>query len=188
MRSQSLPERELRSGIAEAVKTAIIGDRTLFALLAERRAQVLERDEELLAEIVRRCLAVKGRIVEEDPTETGLRAVLNLGHTFGHALEAATGFTVWSHGEAVAWGIGRALAAGMLLGLTDRSFAAEAADLLAAYGFSLSPRVGSAELAGGFTRDKKRRGGKVRVVIPRAHCQCVVREIEDRDLERALES
>jgi len=185
---QSLPERELRSGIAEAVKTAIVGDRTLFALLADRRVQVLERDEELLGEIVRRCLAVKGRIVEEDPTETGLRAVLNLGHTFGHALETATGFSVWSHGEAVAWGIGRALAAGRLLGLTDAAFAAEAADLLAAYGFSLGTHVRFADLAPGLARDKKRRGGKVRVVIPRAHCECVVREIEDRDLERALES
>ena len=183
-----LPERELRSGIAEAIKTAIIGDRMLFSLLRDRREEIAARDEDLLAEIVGRCLAVKGRIVEEDPTESGERALLNLGHTFGHALESATGFAVWSHGEAVAWGIGRAIAAGRGLGLTDPAFAAEVVDLLQAYGFTLTTAAGLPDLAPGFARDKKRRGGRVRLVIPRSHCQCVVRDVEDGDLTRALES
>ena len=73
--------------------------------------------------MIRRSLAVKGRIVQEDPREKGIRAFLNLGHTFGHALESATGFSLWTHGEAVAWGIGRALAAGIRFGMTDPAFA-----------------------------------------------------------------
>ncbi len=184
---RSLPAREFLCGIAEAVKTAVVGDRALFAVLRDNRDAILGRDEVLLEDIVRRCLAVKGRIVEEDPVETGGRALLNLGHTFGHALEAATRFSVWTHGEAVAWGMGRAIEAGLLLGITERGFAAELRGVLEAYGFSLAPGARYAELAEGFARDKKRRAGRVRLVIPRGLGDCVVRETDDRDIARALE-
>ena len=134
---RSLPEQEFRAGIAEAIKTAIIGDRALFDLLRDAKTEIDARDDGILAKIVRRSLAVKGRIVEEDPMESGIRAKLNLGHTFGHALESATGFSSWRHGEAVAWGIGRAIALGLRLGLTDRPFAEEVEALLRLYGFRL---------------------------------------------------
>ena len=185
---RSLPAREYLSGIAEVVKTAVIGDGTLFALLRDRRELVAARDAGLLEEVVRRCLAVKGRIVEQDPTETGVRALLNLGHTFGHALESATGFSVWSHGEAVAWGIGRALAAGRLLGVTEEGFAEEVRGVLEAYGFRMTAESSYSALAPAFARDKKRSGGRVRLVIPRGHCDCVVREVEEGDIVRALET
>lgn len=185
---RSLPDRELLSGVAEAVKTAVVGDPELLGLLAERRRELLARDEDLLAEVVRRCLAVKGRIVSEDPLEGGVRALLNLGHTFGHALESATGFSVWSHGEAVAWGMGRALAAGELLGVTDRGFAGELRALLGSYGFALDAEASWESLEQGFARDKKRRAGRLRLVIPRGPGDCVVREVDARDVARALET
>ena len=98
----TLPERELRAGMAEVIKTAWIGDHELLKLV------ITDRDglsAENWQELVMRCVAVKARIVGEDEREAGKRAALNLGHTLGHALEAATGYTYFLHGEAVAWGL-----------------------------------------------------------------------------------
>jgi len=183
---RSLPEQEFRSGIAEAIKTAIIGDRALFDLLRDAKPEIDAREDGILAQIVRRSLAVKGRIVEEDPMESGVRAQLNLGHTFGHALESATGFSTWRHGEAVAWGIGRAIALGLRLGLTDRPFAEEVEAVLRLYGFRLDAVARLADLTSALARDKKRRGGRLRLVIPRDHCNVVVREVDGGALADVL--
>jgi 3-dehydroquinate synthase len=183
---RSLPEPEFRSGIAEAIKTAIIGDRALFDLLRAAKTDIDARDDGILAQIVRRSLAVKGRIVQEDPMESGIRAQLNLGHTFGHALESATGFSTWRHGEAVAWGIGRAIALGLRLGLTDRPFAEEVEAVLRLYGFRLDGVARLADLTSALARDKKRRGGRLRLVIPRDYCDVVVREADDGALAEVL--
>jgi 3-dehydroquinate synthase len=183
---RSLPEQELRSGIAEAIKTAIVGDRALLDLLCGAKADVDARDDAILAEIVRRSLAVKGRIVEQDPTENGVRAQLNLGHTFGHALESATGFSTWRHGEAVAWGIGRAIALGLRLGVTDRAFADRVEAVLRLYGFRVDAGARYEDLAPALARDKKRRGGRLRLAIPRDHCDVVVREVDDEALADVL--
>jgi 3-dehydroquinate synthase len=181
-----LPEREYLSGLAEVIKSGIIGDARLFALLEERHDDILDRDPSVLEELIRRSLAVKGKIVEEDPREHGRRAFLNLGHTFGHALESASGFSGWTHGEAVAWGMGRALAAGVILKVTDTGFARRARALLELYGYRLEAGVGLGNLAPAFARDKKRRGGKVRLVLAAGLEDMVIREVEDRDLDRAL--
>jgi 3-dehydroquinate synthase len=183
---QSLPDRDYLSGLAEVIKTAVIGDADLFTLLEERRAAVLARDLRTVGEMIRRSLAVKGRIVEEDPTEGGVRALLNLGHTFGHALETATGLSSWTHGEAVAWGIGRAISAGLHFGMTDAGFAERVRALLRAYGFSLSAGVRYPLLAAALERDKKRRGGTARLVIPCRMCDSRVREASQEDIAAAL--
>jgi 3-dehydroquinate synthase len=163
---RSLPDREYLSGLAEVIKTAIIGDADLFELMERARGDVLSRQPSVVQEMIRRSLAVKGRIVEADPREAGERALLNLGHTFGHALETATGFTGWAHGEAVAWGMGRALVAGAKMGLTEPRFAHRVRSLLKSYGFRLTARASFEELLPGIERDKKRRGGAIRLVIP----------------------
>ena len=98
----TLPDRQLRAGMAEVVKTAWIGDHELLELVAADRDGF---STEQWQELVMRCVAVKARIVGEDEREAGRRAALNLGHTLGHALEAATGYTHFLHGEAVAWGL-----------------------------------------------------------------------------------
>jgi 3-dehydroquinate synthase len=172
----SLPEREYLSGLAEVIKTALIGDEELFVLLERRRGEVMRRDAALVEEMIRRSLAVKGRIVEQDPRESGIRAYLNLGHTFGHALESATGFSGWTHGEAVAWGMGRALAAGINFGITDAAFSARVTALLAAYGYRLEAGTDFEALAAAFKRDKKRQAGRTRLVIP-----CGLGDIRLRD-------
>ncbi len=107
----TLPEREFRAGLGEVVKTALVGDPGLLALLEERAPAVLARDPELLIEVVARCVRVKGAIVARDERERGERKQLNLGHTFAHALELAAGFGRIPHGEAVAVGILLALEA-----------------------------------------------------------------------------
>jgi 3-dehydroquinate synthase len=98
----TLPERELRAGLAEVVKTAWIGDHDLLTVVSSSLDKAAADDWE---ELVMRCVAVKAEIVGQDERETGKRAALNLGHTLGHALEAATGYRHFLHGEAVAWGL-----------------------------------------------------------------------------------
>jgi 3-dehydroquinate synthase len=182
----SLPEREYLSGLAEVIKTALIGDQQLFLMLERQRAAVMARDPTTVEAMIRRCIAVKGRIVEEDPRETGARALLNLGHTFGHALETASGFSGWTHGEAVAWGMGRALAAGARLGLTDTGLRQRAESLLRAYGFRLDDRPGYAALAPAMERDKKRRGGRIRLVMVYGMCDVRVVEVSEGDVAAVL--
>lgn len=182
----TLSDREYRSGLAEAIKTAVIGDPALLDLLEERRAAVLARDPALLAEVVRRCLRVKGGICEADPREDGRRMLLNLGHTFGHALESWAGFRGWTHGEAVAWGMGRAAALGLALGVTDAGFARRLAALLAAYGYRLDAPVGLRELGPALQLDKKRRAGALRFVVPRAAGDAAVVGAAEGDVAGAL--
>ncbi len=183
---RTLPDREYLSGLAEVIKAALIGDGELLELLESRSDAVRAREAGVVEELIRRSLAVKGRIVEEDPRENGRRAVLNLGHTFGHALDSATGFSGWTHGEAVAWGIGRALEAGMRFGVTDAGFARRVRGLLRGYGYRLEAGVGFTQLASAFGLDKKRRGGMTRLVVPCDVGDVRLREAAVEDLAAAL--
>ncbi len=183
---KSLPEREYLSGLAEVIKTALIGDADLLGLLEKARERILARDPSTVREMIRRSLTVKGRIVEEDPREKGNRALLNLGHTFGHALESATGFTGWTHGEAVAWGIGRSLSAGLRFGMTDPAFARRVRALLRLYGYRLETDTEYGALERAFVHDKKRRSGKTRLVIPCNVADVRLRDAAAEDLAAAL--
>lgn len=111
----SLPDRELASGIAEIIKYGLIKDAALFAWLEDNMERLLERDPEAIAYAVKRSCEIKADIVAQDEREGGVRATLNLGHTFGHAVELGLGYGQWLHGEAV--GLGIAMAADMSLGL-----------------------------------------------------------------------
>jgi len=102
---QTLPEREYLSGLAEVVKYGVIWDPELFALLEENAEAVLERDNALLAELVARSCAIKADVVAQDERESGLRSILNFGHTLGHALENTAGYGTYLHGEAVSLGM-----------------------------------------------------------------------------------
>jgi 3-dehydroquinate synthase len=98
----TLPERELRAGMAEVIKTTWIGDHDLLSVIP---SNIDEVSTDQWQELVMRCVAVKAKVVSEDEREAGKRTALNLGHTLGHALEAATGYRHFLHGEAVAWGL-----------------------------------------------------------------------------------
>lgn len=102
---RTLPPRELRCGLAECVKHALIADAALFAWTEDNLDRILGLDAEVLAELVRRNVAIKAAVVMEDEREQSVRALLNLGHTFGHAIEVTTGYGVFLHGEAVAMGL-----------------------------------------------------------------------------------
>lgn len=102
---KTLPDRELSAGLAEVIKYALLGDRDFLEWLEQHMDQLVARDPELLAEAVYRSCAHKARIVARDEKEQGERALLNLGHTFGHAIESYLGYGVWLHGEAVATGM-----------------------------------------------------------------------------------
>jgi shikimate kinase/3-dehydroquinate synthase len=163
------PERGYRSALAEVVKTAIIGDPQLFELLERESAGIVARDSDLLSDIVRRCIRVKARIVSADPREAGLRAVLNLGHTVGHAVEAQAGFERLTHGEAISLGLVAALRIGEKLGHTPRELADRTRRLLGALDLMTAiedePLTEAAELIG---HDKKRAGSHVSFVFARA--------------------
>ncbi len=164
---RTLPPRELRAGLAEVVKHALICDADLFAWLEANADALLALDPAALAHAVRRCCAIKADIVARDERETGERALLNLGHTFGHAIETVTGYGPWLHGEAVA--VGLAMAAGMSqrAGWLPAADAARLDALLARFGLRTEARGPvSAEAARAAMRlDKKVRDGRVRLVL-----------------------
>ena len=163
------PVRGYRSALSEVVKTALIGDPDLFELLEREAAGIVARDASLLTDIVRRCIRVKARIVSADPREAGLRAVLNLGHTVGHAVEAQAGFERLTHGEAISLGLVAALRIGQKLGHTPADLADRTRRLLGTLQLMTAienePLAEAAELIG---HDKKRAGSKVSFVFARA--------------------
>lgn len=136
---QSLPDREFRSGLAEVIKAACLAEPELFRLLESRRTDVLARDRSTIDELVRRAVAVKVDVVRRDYREQGVRATLNLGHTFAHALEACMGLGRITHGEAVAWGMARAARTSVRMELDRDSWASRVTGLLSAYGYDTGP-------------------------------------------------
>lgn len=170
----TLAEDELRSGLGEVVKTALIGGEVELARLEERADALVARDPGALAEIVTDCVRVKARVVAEDPHERGPRRGLNLGHTFGHAIEHAAGFGAVPHGVAVAAGLGLALRAAQATGLADDPQLEERTlALLARLGLprgleELGATFDPAALRAGLLHDKKGRVGAPEFVIPRA--------------------
>src|SRR5204863_2492269 len=106
---KSLPDREFRAGLAEVIKYGIIHDASLFRNLERNLGAVLRRDPRVLARIIARCCEIKAELVGQDETESGLRAILNFGHTIGHGLEAISGYGKYLHGEAIS--IGQIIAA-----------------------------------------------------------------------------
>lgn len=163
---RSLPTRELRAGLAEAVKYAVICDRDLFDLLERRRAATVRWTPDDLVEVVSRCAALKARVVEQDEFESGPREVLNYGHTVGHAVEAAVpGRHV--HGEAIAVGMRVEGQIARRLGLLSEDEAGRQDALLAGLGLPVVVPPGSIDtLMDAMRLDKKRRDGRIRCTLP----------------------
>jgi 3-dehydroquinate synthase len=183
----SLSEREYLSGLAEALKTGMLGDTRVFEAIEKERDSVLARDPDLLEDIVWRCIQVKGSIVEKDLRESGIRAHLNLGHTFAHALEACQGLGEWSHGEAVAWGLIRAMELGEDLGITDSGYAERVGAVLHAYGYRTEPIPGSADLiVDAMRKDKKRMSEALRFVVQKKLGETSVIQVEPEQVRALL--
>ncbi|MDF1553039.1 MAG: 3-dehydroquinate synthase [Deferrisomatales bacterium] len=163
----TLSRRELLSGAAEMIKAAILGDPALFDLLEQAGSALLD-DPTALAGAVQRAVALKARVVEGDERESGQRALLNLGHTAGHAVEVCAGYGNITHGEAVAMGIGFAAALSERLGRCPGGVARRVANLLEKFGYPLRGRGLPAEKVWEALRhDKKTRGGVPKWVLIR---------------------
>ncbi|HET6367024.1 MAG TPA: 3-dehydroquinate synthase [Pseudomonadales bacterium] len=162
----TLPEREFRSGLAEVVKHGVVLDADYFADLEKCRGALLARDIETLTRVVAGSCRLKASVVERDEQEAELRAVLNYGHTIGHAVEAVTGYARWTHGEAVSLGIAAEARLAERLGVASRGTADRQIDLLRAVGLPVrdSGAAPSAVLEA-LGRDKKAREGRVPFVL-----------------------
>jgi 3-dehydroquinate synthase len=164
---QTLPATSYRDAFAEVVKYAVAMDRGLAELLQKERARLLDADKAMLERVVFRCVAAKALIVAKDEREKGPRAILNYGHTAGHALEAATGFRI-SHGRAVAFGMRVAARMALSMDLCSKRLVETQDELLTAYGLpNRVPHVDPARVLAAIPRDKKARRGKVAWVMPR---------------------
>jgi len=167
---QSLPESEYLSGLGEVIKHALLRDSDLLELLQNRKSDIDRRDPKVLEEIIFKSQLVKQWYIEQDPYDQDIRGHLNLGHTFAHALESISGFSEWSHGQAVAWGIGRAMQLGLVLGLTSQEYADQVSALLHMYGYRLNSVAQDAELLlSAMQKDKKKKDGQVRFILQSDH-------------------
>lgn len=184
---RDLPHREYLSGLAEVIKSAMLDDAELFAFLEEQHTSIMNREPGALEHIIWKSLMVKGRVVLADLREGGLRAQLNLGHTFAHALEAVSGFGLWSHGEAVAWGLLRALELGRVLEITPDSYISRVEALLRTYSYRLdSSGCAPEQLINAMKNDKKKKSGKVGFILQRNLCETLQRPVEDATVLEVL--
>jgi len=179
----TLPAEELRAGLQESIKAGIIRDAELFALLERERERVLAGDSEMLAEVVAASVRVKADVVNADERESGLRMILNLGHTLGHAIEAATEYKQLLHGEAVAWGMLAAIRIAGARGLITTDDSDRMQRLIRAYG-PMKPFQAEAEQLVALTaKDKKNRSGARSFVLPTGiGSVTIVRDVSEREL------
>ena len=163
----SLPDREYAAGLAEVIKYGLICDQPFYEWLLEKRDLLTQRDEAALVEAIERSCDAKARVVAEDEREGGLRAILNLGHTFGHAIEAAQGYGQWLHGEAVAAGMMLALKLSVRRGWIGEDQIAVLADWLSAVGLPVDPpdNMSVDTWLDHMGRDKKVVNGRLRLVL-----------------------
>ncbi|HZA53823.1 MAG TPA: 3-dehydroquinate synthase, partial [Candidatus Udaeobacter sp.] len=164
---RSLSRRELIAGLAEIIKYGIIEDPALFTLLEEKMDKVIGLDRELLVEIIATSCAIKARVVEKDEREDDYRAVLNFGHTIGHALEAVTEYRNYLHGEAVGIGMVQAAAISVQRGFCDQRSHERIRKLIRKAGLPLElpPQISRQNLIQSMEVDKKSAGGKIKFVM-----------------------
>jgi 3-dehydroquinate synthase len=163
---KTLPDRELRAGLAEVVKYGPIADWPFFEWIEEHASELLARDLDALAHAVQRSCEIKAAVVAQDERESDMRAILNFGHTFGHAIEAGLGFGQWLHGEAVAAGMVLGASLSVKLGLIEGAVAARLTALLARLGLPTKPpALGVDRYLSLMRLDKKAVGREIRFVV-----------------------
>ncbi len=162
----TLPDRELRAGLAEVIKYGFALDAAFVDWLEGNVEKILKRDRAALTSAVKRCCELKARVVAADEREAGERALLNFGHTFGHAIEAATGYGAWLHGEAIAAGMVMAAELSALMGDLKKTEVARVRELLERAGLPVAgPALAPERLMELMALDKKAAKGKTRFVL-----------------------
>ncbi len=185
----TLPPREFRSGLGEVVKYGVILDAELFDYLEGHAAALLQRDAATLVHVIARCCRLKADVVQRDEREeSGHRAVLNYGHTFGHALESLTGYGKLLHGEAVAIGMHCAARLAEQLGRVDAALVRRQRELLEALGLSVQlPKLDRQQIVAAMMHDKKVEHGRLRLVLPRRLGSVeLVDDVSEADIRAAL--
>jgi 3-dehydroquinate synthase len=184
---RTLPLRELRSGMAEVIKYGVIRDARLFARLEAQMPRLLRLDAGL-GPVIRRCCEIKAAVVGEDERESGLRAILNFGHTVGHAIEVLTGYRRFKHGEAVAMGMCLEAEMAMRMGVGDPGTVARIRALVHAAGLPAhAPRFSRNAWKRAILADKKRRADKITFVAPTRMGRCELVRIAVSELMAALD-
>lgn len=179
----SLPKRELLSGVFEALKGGVIADASLFELLDAKRAEVLAMDPGVIDAVVARAIGVKGDIVSADEREADLRRLLNYGHTIGHGVEAALRYELLTHGEAVAWGMIAANAIAMRRGTLENVTRWRIDTAIRAWQPTpLPPTLSREDILSATEHDKKNTGNARIMVLPAEIGRCVVTEVTDEEV------
>ena len=185
---QSLPEHEYRSGLAEAVKTAFLFLPETAQLFLQNENLINQRDSKTLQTVITSCVQAKASVVHKDLREKGDRAFLNLGHTFGHALETVAGLGKITHGEAVAWGMARAADLSYALGLCSKDYVQNAKEILRMYGYDTEPKPLLAhDILNAMKKDKKNKAeGALRVIIQKDFAENEIRDVTEQEVMQVL--
>ncbi len=167
---KTLPARELSAGLAEVIKYGPIADLEFLAWIEAHIDALMAREPQALAHAVKRSCEIKAWVVAQDEREAGLRAILNFGHTFGHAIEAGLGYGEWLHGEAVGCGMVMAAHLSLRLGLIDAALVQRLATLIQKAGLPIKgPQLSASDNAGRYLElmrlDKKAEGGEIKFVV-----------------------
>jgi len=186
---QSLPARELSAGLAEVIKYGPIHDMAFLDWIESNLQALLARDAGALAHAVRRSCEIKAEVVGHDERETGLRAILNFGHTFGHAIESGLGYGQWLHGEAVGCGMVMAARLSQRLGGADAAFVERLTRLIRAAGLPVQgPDLGAQRYLELMRVDKKSEAGEIRFVLLEGPGRAVMRPAPDALVREVLAS
>jgi 3-dehydroquinate synthase len=185
----TLPDRELHAGIAEVIKYGLIRDLSFFEWLEQNMAKLLARNVDALQYAIARSCRNKAEVVAADERESGERALLNLGHTFGHAIENGMGYGVWLHGEAVATGTIMAADLSRLLGWIKEADVTRIRSLFKQAGLPIvAPSLGAEKYLQLMGLDKKVQGGKIRFVLLEAIGRAIVSEVPPELLRQTLDA
>ncbi len=189
----TLPERELQAGLAEVIKYGPIADMAFFEWLEANMEALRARDPQALAHAIKRSCEIKAEVVGQDEKESGLRAILNFGHTFGHAIEAGMGYGVWLHGEAIAAGMVMAIELSHALGLVEATLVERLRQLLARAGLpSHGPLLAADPVASAqrywalMQHDKKTEAGEIRFVVITQPGQAAMRAVPESLVHQVL--
>jgi len=183
----TLPQRELSAGLAEVIKHGAIIDAEFFSWLEAHMDQLMARDDAALAHVIQRSCEIKADVVRQDERESGLRAILNFGHTFGHAIEAGMGYGEWLHGEAVGCGMVMAADLSHRLGYLSAQDKSRITALVKAAGLPVAaPDLGADRWLELMEVDKKNEGGEIKFILLKPLGQAIITGVPNELLKATL--
>ena len=184
---KSLPPRELSAGLAEVIKHGAIADAEFFDWIEAQRQELLNCDIKAMSHAVERSCEIKSAVVAADETESGIRAILNFGHTFGHAIESGLGYGEWLHGEAVGCGMVMAADLSSRLGYLKSEEVSRIKKLIAAMGLpDCAPKLGNSRFFDLMRIDKKSEGGEIRYITLKKIGQAKIEAVDDAIVDGVL--